>query len=304
MGDLSFLKSWIRARSQPASGAHGMVREFEQFFTYLFDGSPDGISILDLDFTILGVNSAMEQWYAHAAPIVGRKCHEVFHGRSTPCEDCPSKVSVATGKPHSGIVPYDGPRRARGTQDLSVFPLFDDEGRLFCLIEFVRDITDLNEEERIIGRLKQRIRFQNQTLQEQEAALEVLMRRSDQAARRVAGDVQANLGASVAPLLARLKEKSAGTPLRADIELLEARLAKITSPLISRLAAEARNLTQKEREIAALVLEGRTSKEIADHFGLTVKAVDFHRMNLRKKLNLEGSAQSLLSRLSELSESS
>jgi DNA-binding CsgD family transcriptional regulator len=302
MSDLSFLKSWIRARPQPAGGAPAMVREFEQFFTYLFDGSPDGISILDLDYTILGVNTAMEQWYAHAGPLVGRRCYEVFHGRRAPCGSCPSRIAVETGKPNSGIVPYDAPRHARGTQDLSVFPLFDDEGRVFCLIEYVRDITDLNEEERIIGRLKQRIRFQNQTLQEQETALEVLMRRSDQAARRVAGDLQANLSASVAPLINRLKEKAAGSPLRADIELLETRLAKITSPLINRLAVEARHLTQRESEIAALVLEGRTSKEIADHFGLTVKAVDFHRMNLRKKLNLEGSTQSLQSRLSELSE--
>ena len=84
------------------------------------------------------------------------------------------------------MVPYDTPRHAAGTQELSVLPLFDDAGRLFCLIEYVREITDLNQEQRIVESLKRRIQFQDQTLQEQEVALEVLLRRSDKAARTLA----------------------------------------------------------------------------------------------------------------------
>ena len=187
MSDLSFLKTWIHTRTAPAAGGdgrHEMVREFEQFFTYIFNNSPDGISILDLDFTILGVNNTMERWYSHAAPIVGRKCHEVYHAGAGPCENCPSTSCLKTGRPQSGLVPYDSPHRVRGTQELSVFPLYDDAGTLFCLIEYVREISDLNEEERTIENLKRRIQFQDQTLHEQEVALEVLLRRTDRAVRR------------------------------------------------------------------------------------------------------------------------
>ena len=46
----------------------------------------DVISILDLDFRILGVNTVMERWYEHAGPIVGRACYEVYHGRGSPCD--------------------------------------------------------------------------------------------------------------------------------------------------------------------------------------------------------------------------
>jgi DNA-binding CsgD family transcriptional regulator len=305
MSDLSFLKNWINARSAPGPGGGqpAMIREFEQFFTYIFNNSPDGISILDLDFTILGVNTAMERWYEHTGSIVGRKCHEVYHGRSTPCENCPTTVSLSTGKPQEGIVPYDGPAQVRGTQELSVFPLFDDNARLFCLIEYVREITDLTTEERTIENLKRRIQFQDQTLQEQEAALEVLLRRGDQAARRVANDILSNIGLSVIPLIARMKERCIDEALQADLKLLEGRLAKITSPLMRRLSSGHKEFTQREREIAELLLEGKTSKEIAEHFCLTVKAVDFHRMNLRKKLRMGNSGQSLQSRLAEFAES-
>ncbi len=303
MSDLSFLGNWIHSHASPRTGSdgrHEMVREFEQFFTYIFNNSPDGISILGLDFTILGVNTAMERWYEHASPIVGRKCYEVYHGRSAPCDNCPTNVSLRSGKPQTGIVPYEGPDRVRGSQELSVFPLFDDEGRLFGLIEYVREITDLNEEERIVENLKRRIQFQDQTLHEQEVALEVVLRRGDKAARRVANELVSNINLFIAPLIGRLKEKLAGTDSLADIELLENRLARITSPLMSRLSTGHRQFTAREREIAALIIEGKTSKEIAEHLCLTIKAVDFHRMNLRKKLRMSNSGQSLQARLSEL----
>ena len=302
MSDLSFLKSWIHTRTSPApdNGRHAMVREFEQFFAYIFNASPDGISILDLDLTILGVNTTMQRWYAHAAPIAGRKCYEVYHGRSAPCESCPTLTCCASGRPQTGLVPYEAPDQARGTQELSVFPLYDDAGRMFCLIEYVREITDLSEEERTIEALKKRIQFQDRTLHEQEIALEVLLRRGDHVERRAVADVLSNITASISPVIARLKERLAHSEHLADVQLLESLLARITSPLIARLTAQNREFTPREREIAALIAEGRTSKEIAEHLCLTVKAVDFHRMNLRRKLRMGGSAQSLQARLLEL----
>ncbi|HET6451894.1 MAG TPA: LuxR C-terminal-related transcriptional regulator [Spirochaetia bacterium] len=300
MSDLSFLKRWIHTRAPAAAdGRQEMVREFEQFFTYIFNTSPDGITILDLDFTILGVNTTMERWYP-SAPLTGRKCFEMFHGRGVPCENCPTIACRATGRPQTGLVPYEAGSQVRGTQELSVFPLYDDNGKLFCLIEYVREITALSEEERTIETLKKRIQIQDTALHEQEIALEVLLRRSDRAERRVVADVLANITASVSPVISRLKERLAGTEHFSDVELLESRVNRITSPLINRLTSQNRQFTPREREIASLVAEGRTSKEIADRLYLTIKAVDFHRMNLRRKLRIEGSAKSLQARLLEL----
>jgi DNA-binding CsgD family transcriptional regulator/PAS domain-containing protein len=305
MSDLSFLKTWIHTRALPSegNGRHELVREFEQFFTYIFNTSPDGISILDLDLTILGVNTTMERWYAHAAPITGRKCYEVFHGRSEPCQSCPTMSCRSSGRPQTGIVPYEAASQVRGTQELSVFPLYDDSGKLFCIIEYVREISDLTEEERTIEALKKRIQFQDQTLHEQEIALEVLLRRSDRAERRVVADVLANITASVSPVISRLRDRLSESEYLPDVELLESLLNRITSPLIGRLTAQNRQFTPREREIASLVAEGRTSKEIAGRLCLTIKAVDFHRMNLRRKLRMEGTTQSLQARLLELEQS-
>jgi len=302
MSDLSFLKSWIQARGAPPPGhdRQELVREFEQFFAHIFDTSRDGIGILDLDFTILGVNATMERWFAHAAPLTGRKCYEVYHGGSSPCENCPTGACCATGRPQTALVPREAPGPGHGTRELSMFPMYDDGGRLFCLIEHVRSITDLGEEERAMDALRKRVKLQDHTAHDPRVALEALLRSGDHAERRAVADVLANVASSVSPVIARLKDRLASSEHLADIELLERQLTRITSPLIGRLAVQNREFTPREREIASLIAEGRTSKEIAERLCLTVKAVDFHRMNLRRKLHMGGCSQSLQGRLLEL----
>ena len=50
-----------------------------------------------------------------------------------------------------------------------------------------------------------------------------------------------------------------------------------SSPPVSRLSA-------RERQVLARVAAGRTSKEIAAEFGITLRTVHTHRENLAKKL--------------------
>ena len=45
-------------------------------------------------------------------------------------------------------------------------------------------------------------------------------------------------------------------------------------------------LSQREREVLALVASGKSSREIASHLGIAFKTVVTHRHNLQKKLQL------------------
>jgi two-component system, NarL family, response regulator NreC len=49
-------------------------------------------------------------------------------------------------------------------------------------------------------------------------------------------------------------------------------------------------LTSREREIVQRIAEGQTTKEIATHLGLSVKTVESHRINLRRKLDMHEAA--------------
>jgi DNA-binding CsgD family transcriptional regulator len=50
-------------------------------------------------------------------------------------------------------------------------------------------------------------------------------------------------------------------------------------------------LTGREREVAALAARGRTSPEIADALGLSVRTVDTHLYRVYQKLMIEGRHQ-------------
>jgi DNA-binding CsgD family transcriptional regulator len=201
-------------------------------------------------------------------------------------------------------VAYEDGGELMGRQELSVFPVFDDRGEVFGVIEYVRDISDSSAEKEAIEKLKRRIQFQAHSLEEKEAVVDYLLRRTGEAESRLAGDVAANVELLIGPLLAGIREGCSDPLMSRDLELLEARLSDIASPFLRTVNAAGDGLSRRELEVAALVREGRASKEIAEGLHVSEKAVDFHRMNLRRKLGILGTGTSLLSKLRELGGSS
>ncbi len=51
-----------------------------------------------------------------------------------------------------------------------------------------------------------------------------------------------------------------------------------------------RPLTPREREILPLIVEGHTSREIAERLGISPRTVEQHRANLLRKLGLPNTA--------------
>jgi DNA-binding NarL/FixJ family response regulator len=77
-------------------------------------------------------------------------------------------------------------------------------------------------------------------------------------------------------------------------------LAGIISPFAQKLSLKFLNLTQKEIQIANLIKEGKTTKEIARFMDLSKFAIDTHRAHLRSKLGLTNKKANLRTCLSSL----
>lgn len=130
--------------------------ESENFLKSIFESIPDGISILNEKMEIAGVNTAMEKWYLHAMPLVGKKCYQAYHGRTKACDICPSRQTLRTGKPAYEVVPKTGKqKKISGWLDLYSFPWYDSKtGKLNGVIEYVRDITERKKAEDEIAKFK------------------------------------------------------------------------------------------------------------------------------------------------------
>lgn len=120
------------------------LKASERFLISIFSSIQDGLSILDKSYTIVRVNPTMEKWYAHAMPLVGKKCYEAYHLRTTPCEVCPTRESLATQKSALEIVPKTAEGgKTVGWLELYSFPLRDAlTGEMTGVIEYVRDISE------------------------------------------------------------------------------------------------------------------------------------------------------------------
>jgi PAS domain S-box-containing protein len=118
------------------------LQENEIFLSNVFRSIQDGISVLDKDLNVIRVNHAMEKWYRHNIPLVGKKCYEVYHGRSEPCESCPSLRTIEHKTMQNEVVPLVGESGPVGWVELYTFPMLDGGGNVIGIIEQVRDITE------------------------------------------------------------------------------------------------------------------------------------------------------------------
>jgi len=118
------------------------LAEGEAFLQSVFDAIQDGVSVLDADLRIVRVNRWMQEMYAHAAPLEGRKCFEVYHGRDAICDVCPTVAAIESGEHETRLVRYVSAEGPRGWLDLTAFPIKDEQGRVVRIIEYVKDVTD------------------------------------------------------------------------------------------------------------------------------------------------------------------
>jgi DNA-binding CsgD family transcriptional regulator len=79
--------------------------------------------------------------------------------------------------------------------------------------------------------------------------------------------------------------------------MLESNLNDVVSPFIHKLSSKYVGLTPTEIQIANLVKEGKTTKEIAEILHSSDRTVEFHRKNIRKKIGLVNRKVNLRSHL-------
>lgn len=138
---------------------------------------------------------------------------------------------------------------------------------------------------------------QKKMLEDSNIALRVLLEHRQQDRVHMEENILANVQKLVKPYLEELRFQKPDERNRNLVAIIESRLEELTSPFLNRLTSLHRLLTPREIDVAVLVREGRTSKEIAELLTVSVSGVDFHRKKIRKKLGLANEKSNLRSYL-------
>jgi PAS domain S-box-containing protein len=149
----------IQARLTDLEEVHETLQERENFLASVFNSIQDGIVVMDQDLTILRANPSEEYQLRHDLPMVGRKCYELRHGRSHPCEDCPCLQAMETGRTGYLLKKVNRGEKTDWVETFA-FPLQDlATGQVTGVIEYIRDVTErhLAEEARAEEAIRRRI---------------------------------------------------------------------------------------------------------------------------------------------------
>jgi DNA-binding CsgD family transcriptional regulator len=163
------------------------------------------------------------------------------------------------------------------------------------------DITALKMTEEALRRSREALDEQARSLEESNIALKVLLDQRDKDREALERKVLANVKGLVMPYIEKLKGARLRPPERTLVEIVESHLLDIISPLLQHIANADIILTPQEMQVAALIKDGRSSKEIAQVLHIAEATVNFHRKNLRIKFGLNNRRINLRSHLLSMS---
>ncbi|MEN6319713.1 MAG: PAS domain S-box protein [Syntrophaceae bacterium] len=159
------------------------------------------------------------------------------------------------------------------------------------------DITERKAAEEALKKREQELEMKSQSLEEANTALKVLLKHREEDKTTLEEQVLTNVRKLVLPYLEKLKHLRLNDSQMAHVEIIESHLHDVVSPFLRTLTSKYLSLTPREIQVATLIKEGKTTKDITEVINISATAVDFHRKNIRLKLGIKNTKANLRSYL-------
>ncbi len=218
-------------------------------------------------------------------------------------------------------------------------PLYDGDGTVIGAIESIRDITDHKRAEDELKRHRdkleemvrertsdliktyEQLKQENETrkttenllrsremeleqnqlsLKETNIALRILLQKREEDKATLEETIMTNIKTAVFPFIEKLKNSGLREGQNAYLSEIELHLREIASTYIKKLSSDHISLSPCEIQVASLIKEGKSSKDIAELLNVSLNTVLSHRFCIRKKTGLKGKKINLESYLQTL----
>jgi PAS domain S-box-containing protein len=161
----------------------------------------------------------------------------------------------------------------------------------------IRNITERKQTEEALRKSERELKSKTESLEEVNSALNVLLKRVEERRIELEEKILSNIRELVLPYIDKLKKTQLSDHQASYLFVIETNLDNIASSFLYHLKMRYLNLTHREVQVASLVKEGKSTKEIAVLLNISIKTVVFHRNSLRNKLGLKNHKANLRAHL-------
>lgn len=315
------------------------LRESEEFNASLLNNAPNPIIVINSDTSIKYINPALEQITEFASSeLIGKKtpypwwCEEkqrnVAEDFRKAMQDGAERLEELFRKKNgekfwveitSRVVTVDGRFKyyLANWVDITNIKRAEEELRRHrdqleeMVLERTAELTRSNkklkqeimEHERtakILKKREQELDVKSRYLEDANTALKVLLKHREDDKDELQGNIVSNVKELIMPYVGKLRMVRSAPQQDAYLDVIENNLNNIISPFLRNVTLNHFNLTPREIEVANLVKDGKSTKDIGEILNLSTRAVEFHRDNIREKLGLKKTKANLRSTLLSL----
>jgi hypothetical protein len=284
--------------------------------TEIIEFLPDAVFMINQRGEVTAWNRAMAEMtgalsesmigrgnYAHAVPFYGKPRPMLADLVMRPGKEWAGRYEIVAWRNNRVFAetPVPNLKGGKGAYLWAIAStLFDDAEEVIGAIEIIRDMDERKHLESSLHRKEKELEKMGRRLEETNTALKVLWGRREEDRKELQESIVYNVKKIILPCIERLNNSRLDDHQKAHLGIIKSSVQKIVSPFLKNFSQKFNNLTPMEIQIAGLIRDGKTSKEIADILCLSEKTILTHRYNLRTKLGLRGAKLNLRSYLLSL----
>jgi len=275
--------------------AEEALRDSGEKYRSLVESTEDSVYLVDRDCRYLFMNEKhLSRFDLPADKVIGR-AYRKFHPKKE-TKQFAEKVKEVFETDKSLWYEYRS-QRDSGYFLRTLSPVKEPDGRTTAVTVVSKDITGLKRTEKALREREKELEIKTSSLEEVNTALRVLLKRRDEDREDLEENVLVNVKELVLPFLEKVKKTPLDPGQRVYIGVLESNLNDIISPFLRTLPAKYVSLTPTEIQVANLIKQGTINKEVARLMNLSIRTVEFHRENIRRKLGIRNKKTNLRTHL-------
>lgn len=275
--------------------AEAVLKEREEKFNKFFKTSRDCVFITSADGKFIDMNNSLVEalGYSSRKELMQINVKDLYENQ----ED---RVRIAKFVVENGYVQehptyFHKKDGCRICVVITAVPLYGVDGSVIGFQGTLRDVTEQKKNEEELRKYREELEImvaertneleaRTRNLQETNIALNVLLQKREEDKKILEQKFVTNIGELVLPYVEKIWKSNLDEQQSFCLDIIKKHLEEIASPILN--TVQQFDFTSREIQVASLIRDGKTTKEIAEILGIGKGSVDTHRNSIRKKLRL------------------